>query len=307
MISLALQRLVGVLLSLWVVITLVFFTLHLLPGDPVEAALAQSTAPFEVIEQRRAVLGLDRPLLAQYASYIASLIRGRWGISWSNGQQVEVLVVSQLPPTLALASSSMVVAVVLGSLYGYGSAVAKSPVIRAICDGTTAVAVGMPVMVSGILLIWVFSLQLDWLPATGQSGFASLILPSVAVGFTTSGGTARSVSSALRAVLREPYILAARAKGLSFHEAILRHGARAALPTVISVITLQFGYLAAGTIVAEGVFARQGVGRLLLYSVLNQDLPIVQAIVVLTALTYLILNLLADLLHVALDPRLRTL
>lgn len=306
MIGFALRRFLGALFSLWAVLTVVFFTLHLLPGDPVNAALSQSAAPPAVIEQRRVDLGLDRPLPVQYIAYMSALLQGHWGISWSSGQAVELLVFGQVLPTLFLAISSMSVAIILGFLWGYGSAVSRLRVVEWICDLIISTALATPVMLSGIVLIWLFAIHLDWMPATGQDGILPLTLPSLAVGFCTSGGTGRSVSASLRSVLSEPYMQFARAKGLSFHQAVVRHAFRAALPSILSILAVQFGYLAAGTVIAESIFARQGLGRLLLHAVLNQDLPVVRAIVFLTAATYIIINLIADLFQSYLDPRVRS-
>jgi peptide/nickel transport system permease protein len=160
-------------------------------------------------------------------------------------------------------------------------------------------------MLSGTLLIWFFSITLAWLPATGQIGFQSLILPALAVGLSTSGAIARAVDAAVSDVMDFPFILAARARGLPRNKIIWQHALPVALAPILDIVSVQFGYLLAGTIVAETVFARQGLGRLLLVAVLNKDLPLVQGVVAVNAFFYIVFSIIADVLRGSVDPRIR--
>lgn len=298
-------RLAGVLLSLWAAVTLVFFAANIIPGDPAEAALAQSTASADVLEQRREALGLNDPLGVRYLRYIGGLVTGDLGVSWSLGQGVGELIAGQFAPTLALAFAGLAIAILAGGLLGLGATLGQGGWLGELSRGAVGLLLSVPVMVSGTLLIWVFSVLLGALPATGQGSAAQLVLPALAVGLNTSAGIARTVEAGVRAVSQESFLLLARAKGLRRWQVLTRHALRVGLLPTLDLIALQFGFLLGGTVVTEIVFARQGLGRLLLFAVLDQDLPVVQGIVVLAAAVYGVLNLAADIAKAWLDPRLR--
>lgn len=298
-------RLAGVLLSLWAAVTLVFFAANIIPGDPAEAALAQSTASEDVLERRREALGLNDPLGMRYLRYIGGLAGGDLGVSWSLGQGVGELIAGQFAPTLALAVAGLGVAVVVGGGLGLGAALGEETWLGEVSRGATGLLLSVPVMVSGTLLIWVFSVLLDLFPATGQGTPGQLVLPALAVGLNTSAGLARTVEAGVRAVAQEPFLLLARAKGLRRWQVLSRHALRVGLLPTLDLIALQSGFLLGGTVVTEIVFSRQGLGRLLLFAVLDKDLPVVQGIVVLAAVVYGVLNLAADIAKAWLDPRIR--
>jgi peptide/nickel transport system permease protein len=301
----ALRRLSGAALSLWIVITITFFAIHLLPGDPAEAALSQSTAPQEVLERRREALGLNRPLIVQYADYAGHLLRGELGVSWATGEPVEVMIRHQLAPTLGLAFCSLIAGAGIGLGLGYLAAVPETDIIRHISRMITGVALGTPVTFSGTLLVWLFAIKLNWLPATGQTGLVSLILPSVVIGFSVSGAVARAVDAGLRSSMMQPFVLTAQAKGLKRSGAVWRHAIPVGLLPMVNLLSVQFGFLLSGTVIAESFFARPGLGRLLLSGVLNQDIPVVQALTILSCGIYITLNIVADILHAVLDPRIQ--
>lgn len=305
MLNLALRRLFGAILSLWAAITLTFLILYLTPGDPAEAALSQSTASQDSLEQRREALGLDLPLPVQYGRFLLNLTRGDLGVSWAGGQPVSLLVGQQIGATTSLATGGMVIALVSGVGLGLLAITNQDNWLGGISRGAAGFMLGMPVVFSGILLILIFSIRLNWLPATGQGTFRQLILPSMVVGLSAAGSIARAVDTGVSEALSQPFIRAARAKGLSPAQALHRHAVRVGLLPTLDIIALQFGFLLGGAVVTETIFARQGLGRVMLTAVLNKDLPVVQGIVILAALSYSLLNLLADLSHAWLDPRIR--
>ncbi len=298
-----LRRVGGVVLTLWAAITVVFFAMQLIPGDPAEAALSQTTVPDAVLEQRREALGLDQPLAARYSTYLSGLLRGDLGLSWMAGQPVSLLIGQQIGPTVALALGGLAVAVVAGGLLGLLAVLGGETWLGEVSRSATGLLLALPVMFTGTLAVWLFAIVLGWLPATGQQGFASLILPSLVVGASAAGGIARTVEAGVSEALRQPFVPLAAAKGLTRAGVMIRHALRVGLLPTLDVIALQFGFLLGGTVVTENLFARQGVGRLLLRAVLDQDLPVVQGVVILSAVTYAVLNLGADVAKAWLDPR----
>jgi ABC-type dipeptide/oligopeptide/nickel transport system permease component len=300
-----LRRLVGVAAVLWAAATLTFFVLQVIPGDPVAAAMAEANATEDMLAQRRAALGLDLPLPLQYARYLANLLRGDMGISWYGGEPVAMLLRAYAAPTLSLALSGVLVAIALGVGLGMLSVAGGGGWRGQIARSVTGFVLSTPVMFSGTLLIWAFAIWLDFLPATGQGGMRHLILPALAVGLTSAGGIARALDASVSATLGEPFIQTARAKGLRRWRMLWRHAFRVGALPVVDMVALQFGYLAGGAVVTESVFARSGLGRLLVDAVLRRDLPVVQGVVLVSALAYGLLNVLADILHAWLDPRLR--
>ncbi|MBN1311420.1 MAG: ABC transporter permease [Anaerolineae bacterium] len=298
-----LRRLLGIFLSIFLAITLSFLSLHLVQGDSAEAALFQSVASDDVLERRRETLGLDLPILIQYGRYLHQLSGGDLGVSWFGGQPVALLIGQQVGPTLSLVLSSMFVAVVLGLGWGILSATKSSSWIGHTSRVLIGASLALPVIFTGVVLVWVFSVMLGWLPATGQGGLKHLVLPALVVGLSIGGGIARAVDAGIREVLGEPFMRTALAKGLSRSRALYRHGLRVGLLPVVDVIALETGYLVGGTVITESLFARQGIGRVLVTAVLNKDVPVVLGVVVLSVVSYSVLNLLADIAHTWLDPR----
>ncbi len=305
MVRFIVRRMLGILLALWAAVTLTFFAMHVVPGDPVEAALSQSVASPDVLARRRAALGLDQPVLVQYERYMLNLARGDLGISWQGDQPVAWLIGQQIPATLSLAVAGMALALLVGGALGIGAALGREGMISVISRSMAGFLLSVPVMFSGTLLIWLFAVLLDWLPAVGQGSVAHLILPACVVGLSGAGGIARTVDAGATQALREQFIITARAKGLSYRQTVWRHALRVGLLPTLNVVALQFGFLLSGTVVTETVFARQGIGRLLVSAVLDKNLPVVQGVVVLALLAYSLLNLGADIAHAWLDPRIR--
>ncbi len=305
MVRFILRRALGVLLALWAAVTLVFFAMHVVPGDPVEAALSQSTASPDVLARRRAALGLDQPVLVQYGRYLLNLARGDLGISWQGDQPVAWLIGEQLPATLSLAAAGMAVALLIGGALGIGAALGRGSIVSVVLRSAAGLLLSVPVMFSGTLLIWLFAVRLGWLPAVGRGSVAHLILPACVVGLSVAGGVARTVDAGTTEAMREQFVITAWAKGLSRWQIVWRHALRVGLLPTLDVIALQFAFLLGGTVVTETLFARQGIGRLLVSAVLDKNLPVVQGVVVLALLAYGLLNFCADISHAWLDPRVR--
>lgn len=305
MTRLVLRRLFSVAVVAWAAATLTFFVLQVIPGDPVAAAMAEANATDDMLAQRRAALGLDLPLPLQYSRYLLNLLQGNLGVSWYGGESIALLLQAYAPPTLNLALGGVSIAVVLGVSLGMLSVAGGQRWQGQIVRNVIGIILSTPVMFSGTLLIWVFAIWLSVFPGTGQGDLSHLILPALAVGLTSAGGIARSLDTSVSATLGEPFIQTARAKGLKRWQTLWRHALRVGALPVVDMIALQFGYLAGGAVITESVFARSGLGRLLVDAVLRKDLPVVQGVILVSALAYGLVNLLADIFHAWLDPRLQ--
>jgi peptide/nickel transport system permease protein len=283
----------------------VFSIVHLLPGDPVLAILSGANATPEQVAELRAQLRLEDPLVAQYLAFLGRAVRGDFGRSIFSRRPVIDEIADQLPSTLQLAGSAIVIAALLGLVLGILAAVHRNTWVDRLAMLVALGGVSMPSFWLGLLLILVFSLQLGWLPATGQGGLARLILPAATIGLNYSAVIARLVRSSVLDVLRNNYVTTARAKGLSEWPVVLKHALGNALIPVTTIIGVQLGNLLAGTIVVETVFSRPGMGRLAVTAVLDKDYPLIQGVVLVSALGYVLVNLAVDLLYSALDPRIR--
>jgi len=299
------RRMLAALAVLWGVASVAFLLLHVLPGDPAEAILAGSGASSAEIAQIRRQLGLADPLLVQYGRYLLNTLEGDLGRSFFSNRPVMLTIVEQLPSTLELATAALAVAVALGLSLGILAALRAGAWIDRAVMGVAVLGVSVPVFWSGLLLIWIFSVSLNWLPATGTGGWQHLVMPAAVLGLVGAGPIARLVRASLLTVLRTDYIILARAKGLPEAIVVGRHALRNAIIPSIALIGLQAGFLLGGTVVTEVVFARPGLGRLVIDAILWKDLPIVQGVVLLIAAIYVVINLSVDLVSLALDPRLR--
>ena len=299
------QRLVVAITVLWGVATLVFVILRLLPGDPAALMLSEAGASAEAIAELRADLGLDKPLIVQYGQYLLNLARGDLGVSLFAHRPVTRVIAEQLPSTIGLALAAMLIAAILGAGLGVLAAVKAGTWIDSAATALSVTGVSVPIFWSGLLLIWLFSLRLGWLPATGQGGLDHLILPALVLGLASSGAISRLVRASLLEVLDQDFIRTARAKGLREGTVLARHALKNAIIPVVTIAGLQFGFLLGGTVVTETVFSRQGIGRLLVNSILWKDLPVVQGVVLLAGLVYTLVNVVVDVAYGFLDPRIR--
>lgn len=297
------QRLLGAVPVLLGMVTLVFVVLRVLPGEPTAVLAAQAGGESKDAARLRAEYGLDRPLAVQYARYLVDLATGNLGRSLFTRQRVSQIIVQQAPATISLALCALGIAVSVGMLLGVTAAMRRDTWMDALCMMVSVGGVSVPITLSGLVMVLMFSLTLRWLPATGQGTLRHLVMPSMVMGLASAGSIARIVRTRLIEVLREEYINVARAKGLDEWTLLLRHALRNALIPIVTVVGLQFGFMLGGAVATESVFARQGLGRTLVDAILYQDYPVVQGVVIVSAALYTTINLAVDLLHGYLDPR----
>jgi peptide/nickel transport system permease protein len=286
------------------VATLVFSLIHFIPGDPAQAMLGEGAAP-EDVAQLRVRLGLDRPLLVQYGSFLQGLVRGDLGVSLRNDQPVLQQILERMPATAELAFASMAVAVLIALPLGIIAAVWRGTAVDFGAMTLSLVGISVPNFWLGPLLAIVFAVELGWLPVGGRGTLAHLVLPAVTLGAALAAILARMTRASLLEELREPYVLAARAKGVSRTRAVLHHAFRNSLIPIVTILGLQFGVVLTGAVITETIFAWPGIGRLLIQSISFRDYPTVQGCVLLIAVTYVGVNLLTDLTYGFLDPRIR--
>jgi peptide/nickel transport system permease protein len=286
------------------VATLVFALIHFIPGDPAQAMLGEGASP-EDVAQLRARLGLDRPLLVQYGAFLKGLAQGDLGVSLRNDQPVTRQILQRMPATAELALAAMAVAVLIAVPLGIVAAVWRGTWIDHAAMTLSLVGISIPNFWLGPLLAIVFAVELGWLPVGGSGTLAHLVLPSVTLGAALAAILARMTRASLLEELREPYVLAARAKGVSRSRAVLHHAFRNSLIPIVTILGLQFGVVLTGAVITETIFAWPGIGRLLIQSIGFRDYPTVQGCVLLIAITYVGVNLLTDLTYGFLDPRIR--
>lgn len=285
------------------VLTLVFFIMRL-SGDPT-LLLVPEGASAEQIAQLRHALGFDRPLLVQYGAYLADLARGDLGESLVQRAPVSTILASRISYTLALAGGAMLVALGIGLPAGIAMAVWRGGAVERALAALVLAGQSLPTFWSGILLVLLFGVVLQWLPTSGADGPASLILPSIALGALTMSTFARMTRIAVLDELSRDYVQAARARGLSLGAAVARHVLRNAAIPVVTVAALEVGNLLAGAIIIETVFAWPGIGQLAIQAISSRDFLVVQAVVLFVSVAYVLMNLLADLAYAAIDPRIR--
>jgi len=286
------------------VATLVFSLIHFIPGDPAQAMLGEGAAP-EDVAQLRERLGLDRPLLVQYGSFLQGLMRGDLGVSLRNDQPVLQQILERMPATAELAFASMAVAVLIALPLGIIAAVWRGTAVDYSAMTLSLVGISVPNFWLGPLLAIVFAVELGWLPVGGRGTLAHLVLPAATLGAALAAILARMTRASLLEELREPYVLAARAKGVSRTRAVLHHALRNSLIPIVTILGLQFGVVLTGAVITETIFAWPGIGRLLIQSISFRDYPTVQGCVLLIAVTYVGVNLITDLTYGFLDPRIR--
>jgi peptide/nickel transport system permease protein len=286
------------------VATLVFALIHLVPGDPAQAMLGEGASQ-EEIQRLRTSLGLDRPLLAQYTGFLGGLVRGDLGTSFRYNTPVTQQITSRLGNTAKLALAAMTVAILFAVPLGIIAAVFRGRAPDHAAMTLALAGISMPNFWLGPLLAILFAVYLGWLPVSGTGSLAHLVLPAVTLGAALSAILARMTRASLLEELRELYVLAARARGLSGARAVLRHAFRNSLIPVVTIIGLQFGAVLTGTIITETIFAWPGLGRLLIQAINFRDYPLVQGCILFIAVTYVLMNLLTDLTYGFLDPRIR--
>jgi ABC-type dipeptide/oligopeptide/nickel transport system permease component len=284
---------------------IVFAIMRLLPGDPIIIMFGEQPTSAEVIERLRAEYGLNDPIPVQYLRFLGDALTGDLGRSIRTGAPVLSSIVEQFPRTLELTAAAMLVALVVGLTAGVLAAVTRHGVLDYAIMTLALFGVATPSFWLGLMLVLVFAVNLRWLPTSGQGDLAHLILPALTLGAGGVGLIARMTRSALLDTLARDYVRTAHAKGLARPAVIVRHALKNALIPVITVVGLQFGQLLAGAVVIEIVFARQGIGFLVVNAMLKRDFPVAQGVILFSAVVYVFVNLAIDVLYAYVDPRIR--
>ncbi len=290
---------------LFLVASLVFLLIHLVPGDPVQQMLGESARAEDVANVRHA-WGLDLPIATQYARFLRGLLHGDLGRSFKFNQPVRDVVWSRYPATLQLTLASLLVALLVAIPCGVQCAVRQGRWPDRVLSFLSLLGLSFPTFALGPVLILLFSIELGWLPVSGRGTLANLVLPAITMGSAVAAIVTRMVRSSMLDELGRDYVRTARAKGLSEGAVVYRHALRNSLIPVVTVVGLQFGSLLAGAIVTETIFSWPGLGRLTIQAIGSRDYPLTQGCLLSIALTYLLVNLLTDLMYGLIDPRIRT-
>jgi len=297
------QRLLQAIIAIFGVLTIVFVVMHL-SGDPTLLLVPQD-ASAEMIAQLRSQLGFDRPIGVQYLDYLGGLAHLDFGDSIVQRVPALDIVLSRLPYTIQLAAGALVVAIGLGIPAGILMATNRGGMIARILSAVVVTGQSVPTFLSGILLIFIFGVTLRWLPTSGSGSLAAMIMPSIALGALSMSTFARMTRISIIDELGKDYVRAGRARGLSMAQVVVRHVLRNASIPVITIAALEIGNLLAGAVIIETVFAWPGIGQLAIQSIQSRDFLVVQVIVLLISFVYVLTSVLADLVYVAVDPRIR--
>lgn len=299
------RRLLSTIPVLFAVTLLVFSMLHLVPGDPVKLMLSEFQTSPEQIALLRSQLHFDDPLPVQFGRYVFNALRGDLGLSIRSKRPVTTEIAENLPATLQLTLAGLLVAALIGTTLGILSAVKHQSWMDVVAMLLALLGVSMPSFWLGLLLIFAFALRFPIFPATSGSEFRHLVLPAITLGLGSSAILARLTRSSMLEVLRREYVTTARAKGVHEFWVITRHALKNALIPMLTIFGLQFGQLLAGAVVIETVFSRAGIGRLIVGAILDKDFPLVQGVVLVVATSYVLVNLVVDLIYALVDPRIR--
>ena len=297
-------RMVSALVVIFGVLCLVFFLIHLVPGDPVEVMLGESAQAADR-EALRHSLGLDQPLVAQFVQYLDQVASLDLGTSLHSRRPITDILFERLPATVELALAALLVAVLIAFPLGVMAAMRKDTGWDHGAMAVSLLGVSIPNFLMGPLLILIFAVWLGWFPVSGREGVQSLVLPALTLGTAMAAILSRMVRATLLDVLGEDYIRTAHAKGLAPRVVIWRHALRNALLPVITLLGLQLGALLAGAVITEAVFSWPGIGQLVIESIQRRDYPVVQACVLLISVTYVVVNTFTDLAYGWFDPRVR--
>ena len=290
--------------AIWLILTMVFMLVHIVPGDPVQQMLGEDARP-EDLNNLRHVLGLDQPILTQYFHYMTGLVRGDWGKSFHFQSSVLTLVLHRYPATLELALTAMLVCAAIAIPAGVSAARNRGKARDHAIGVLTLLGLSVPNFALGPVLILLFSITLGWLPVSGRGGVSQLILPAATLGAALAAILTRMVRGSMIEELGSDYVRTARAKGLSERAVLYRHAFPNALVPIITILGLQFGTLLAGTIVTESIFSWPGIGRLTVQAIQSRDYSLLQGCILVIALSYVVVNLLTDVVYSLIDPRIR--
>jgi peptide/nickel transport system permease protein len=288
----------------WLVVSVVFLLIHLVPGDPIQAMLGEGAAGADIQAARHAY-GLDVPLPIQYVHYWQGVVHGDLGRSLRLNKPVSSLVAQAYPATLALALTALAIAILLSIPAGVHSATRRNRWDDRTLSFVSLLGLSFPNFALGPILILIFAIRLDWLPVSGAASWRAIILPAITMGASLAAILTRMVRTSMLEELGQDYIRTARAKGLSERRVVYAHALRNAMLPVVTVLGLQFGALLAGAIVTETIFAWPGLGRLTISAISNRDYALVQGCLLCIGLTYVAVNFLTDLVYSALNPRIR--
>ncbi|MCT4563952.1 MAG: ABC transporter permease subunit [Maledivibacter sp.] len=299
-----LKRLLNIIPLMIVVSIIIFMFIHLIPGDPARIVAGQK-ATLEEIEIMREQLGLNDPYIVQYKNFMVGILTGNWGKSIKTGLPVWEVIMPRMKPTLILAIFSIVWSVIAGISIGVVSAIKRGKLIDYIVMIAASSGISLPLFWLGLMLMQIFSVKLGWFPTTGVDSLSSYVLPSITLGAGITAMIARYTRSSMIEILKENYIRTSRAKGLSEFIVINKHALRNSLVDVITIVGLQFGFLLAGSVLIETVFAIPGLGRLLIDSILFRDYTVVQTVMLIFTFQFIIINLIVDVLYGVANPKIR--
>jgi peptide/nickel transport system permease protein len=312
MLGYVVNRLISALGVIVLVSILVFIIIRLIPGDPITILLGENLSQ-DARDRLVEKWGLDAPIFMQYLRWAGNMATGDFGVSIRTQDNVALLMLDRLPATLSLAVAALTIAVVIGIPAGVIAAYRANSIFDGMAMLTALLGLCIPSFWLSLLLILLFSIKLDWLPVSGYvspadsvSGWAQhLILPSLALGAGLAASISRMTRSAMLDALNQDYVRTARAKGLTERVTLFAHALKNAMLPIITVIGLQLGFLLGGAIVVEEVFSLPGIGRLLIFGISNRDYPLIQGVVMIFAVSFVLINLLVDLMYSVLDPRIR--
>ena len=290
---------------IWLVVSLVFLLIHLVPGDPIAQMLGEGAPPVQIAETRHAY-GLDAPLSQQYIRYWKGVLQGDLGPSFRYNQSVTRLIMQRYPYTLRLTLASLLVAIILSIPAGVRSARRRNLWDDRALSVVSLFGLSFPNFALGPILILIFAIKLGWLPVSGAGSLANLVLPAITMGGALAAILTRMVRTSMLEELSQDYIRTARAKGLPERTVVYGHALRNAMIPIITVLGLQFGALLAGAIVTEKIFSWPGIGRLTIDAIGNRDYFVVQGCILAIGLTYVAVNLLTDVAYTLVNPRMRS-
>lgn len=289
---------------MFVVVTLVFFMFRIVPGDPARMMVGEDATEAQV-QRIREELGLDRPLSVQYISYLGDLLQADLGTSNMTSRPVSTEIGGRFVNTLQLAVTAIILATVCGLTFGVISAVKRGSIWDFLATLISLLGISIPVFWLGLLLMYFFSIQLGILPSAGKDGWKYFIMPTITLSVFSLAFITRIARSSMLETMNEDYVRTARSKGVREFHVLWRHALRNALLPIVTVVGLRFGYMVGGAVITETVFAWPGLGRLLISSVSARDLPVVQAILLVFAGSFVLVNLLVDVAYAYIDPRIR--
>ncbi|WP_336635149.1 ABC transporter permease [Lysinibacillus fusiformis] len=299
-----LNRTLSMFITLIGVSILVFLMMHFIPGDPVTYILGDFASEEAIVEMKK-TLGLDQPLFIQYIDYIKNVLQGNLGTSYITGLTVGEEIMARFPITVQLALYSLIIGSVIGILMGILAAVKQNTIFDQLAMVISLIGISAPGFWIALFLIWMFSYQFNIFPISGYQGFYSLILPSITLGLGSAGNIARMTRSSMLEVIKQDFMRTAQAKGLAMITMIFKHALQNAMIPVITLIGLQFGFLLAGAVVIETVFALPGLGSFSIEAITKRDLPTVQGLVLFMAFLFIITNMIVDLVYSLVDPRIK--